>query len=110
MWLEQSRELHEKLREFSDQGEFQGQVDLLNEARAFHEKFQQQFSDMNSEDGRHLLSVARSLQQDLVWGQAAVGVKTSFFVFLKALKRSFIFRYPNATRALQPAYRRFLGR
>lgn len=110
VWLDQSRELHEKLQEFGGEGDFRGQMELLKEARVFHEKFQHQFAGADGQRRSDMLNEAWSLQKAFEPAAEREGVNASFRALLMALKRSFAHRFPNAARALRPAYRLVRGR
>lgn len=77
-WLQQSRQLRDKLAEYGADGDFGQQMESLNEARRDQERLR---------------------------NMTAPSIKGSFRLMLLAVRKSFIYRFPTAARRLRPFYR-----
>lgn len=77
-WLQQSRQLRDKLAEYGADGDFGQQMESLNEARRDQERLR---------------------------NMTAPSIKGSFRLMLLAVRKSFIYRFPTAARWLRPFYR-----
>lgn len=92
-WLQQSRELRDRLAEFGADGDFGQQMELLAEARHAKNDVDRLTAEVNEEIRR----------------LSAPNIRASSRMLLSATKRSFVYRFPGSARLLRPIYRFLRG-
>lgn len=108
IWLQESRQLRDKLAEQGAAGDFGRQMEWVSEAKQLRDKLVEQGATGDFDQQLEWVSESKQARETAL-RLSMPSVRMSLDMLLFAVKRSFAYRFPGATKALRPVYRFLFG-